>query len=125
MNKSKERIELEIGKKIAEFLKEQIGEKTEDVITRIMEDTIMVKLKEALPPAERQLMREPEGIRAVKELKEKLIEGIKPRLENIIKELTDSKVINSHSSIDSRTGDRIILFSIEENLEEKFQAEDI
>lgn len=116
MKKSKKSRELEIGNKVVEFLKDQMGEVSEDVITRIMEDTIMVKLKEALPPAERHLMEEPGGVRALKELKEKLIEDITPRLEDIIEKLTDSRVINSYSSIDSRSGDRIIIFSIEGNV---------
>jgi|GEM_PF-2554211 len=116
MKISEKRLELEIGNKIVSFLKVQMGEATEDVSTRIMEDTIVVKLKEALPPSERQLMKEPGGMRALEELKEKLLEDITPQLENIVEELTYSTVTTSHSLIDSRTGDRIIIFSLEENI---------
>ena len=117
MNRSKRRLELEVGKKVAEFLNEPLGEAPEDVITRIMEDTIMVKLKEAIPPAERHLMEESGGMRALKELKEKLIEDITPQLEHIIEELTASRVINSYSSIDRMSGDRILIFSMDGSIQ--------
>ncbi len=117
MNRSKRRLELEVGKKVAECLNEPLGEAPKDVITRINEDTILVKLKEALPPAERQIMREPEGIRAVKELKEKLLEDIRPRLERIVEELTNAKVTGSHSVINIWTGDRILIFSMDGSIQ--------
>ena len=117
MKKSKKPLELEIGNKVVEFIKDQLGEVSEDIITRIMEDTIMVKLKEALPPAERHLMEESGGMRALKELKEKLVEDITPQLEHIIEELTASRVINSYSSIDRMSGDRILIFSMDGSIQ--------
>ncbi len=44
----------------------------------------------------------------------------KKRLEKIVEELTDAKVTGSHSVINIWTGDRIIMFSIAENIENKF-----
>ena len=79
-----------------------------------------VRLK-SLSPAEKNLMQDSEEAKSIKELKEKLIENIKPQLENMIKELTDAKAINIHSDINIETGERIIIFSVDENLEEKFK----
>lgn len=121
MIKKKEQIESEIGETLGKFLKTQMGENTENVITNINKDTVFVRFKGALSPAERSLMQDFERAKSIKELKEKLIENIKPKLGNIIKELINVKVKNIHSDIDTGTGERIIIFTVDENLEEKFK----
>ncbi|MFQ5867789.1 MAG: DUF2294 domain-containing protein [bacterium] len=122
VEKTKDQIELAIGKEVGRFLKKQIGEVTENVTTRINDNTILVRFVGALSHAERNLIQDLEGAKLIKELKEKLIEDIKPQLRNIIKELTNAKVNNIHSDINTETGERIILFSLDENLEEKFKG---
>ena len=58
MTKSKKEIEFVIGQVVAKFFEDQIGEKSEGVITQIVEDTIIVRLKGVLPPMERHLARD-------------------------------------------------------------------
>jgi len=73
--KSKQEIENAISQVMTKFLKEQMGEEAEAVITQVVGDTIIVRFKGVLPPAERHLAKNQEGKRLIREMKEKLSES--------------------------------------------------
>lgn len=116
-NKSKKDIEFVLAKTMAKFVKEQMGEEAEAVITQIAGDTIIVRFKGVLPPAERNLAKFQEGRQMIKELKEKLIEGAEPLLKIMIKNLTGRKVIDIHSYFNVESGERIEIFTLENDRE--------
>ena len=118
VQKARRDVELKISKAMLNFLREQIGENCDDVDTTIRWNVVLVRCKRALPLVEQHLIME--GTASVKELKEKLMEKVKPLLENITCKLTGSKVISVHSDINVKTRERIILFTVNENLEKKF-----
>jgi uncharacterized protein YbcI len=49
-----------------------------------------------------------------------LLEGSRARLDEMVHELTGVRVVSLHSDVSSRTGERIIVFTLAENLEERF-----
>ena len=104
------------------FLKEQMGEQAEAVITQVVGDTIIVRFKGVLPPAERHLAKNQEGKKLIREMKEKLIERAKPLLEVMIQNLTEAEVVDIHSSFDVETGERIEIFTLNKDLEKACQA---
>ncbi len=116
-SKTKQEVESAISKAMREFLKEQMGEQAETVVAQVMGDAIIVRFKGILPPAERLLVRNQEGMKLIKELKEKLIERAKPLLEAMIKNLIDAEVVDIHSSFDPRTGQRIEIFTLDKDVE--------
>jgi len=115
--KSKQEIESEISKAMKRILKEQLGEDAKIVKTQIAGDTIIVRFKSILPPAERHMTRDQEGAKVMNELKEKLINEVKPLLEAMINKLINSEVIDIHSSFDAETDERIEVFTFDKNLE--------
>ncbi len=60
--KTKQEIESAVTEVMSKFLKEQMGEQAEAVITQVVNDTIIVRFKGVLPPAERNLVKDQEGI---------------------------------------------------------------
>ena len=114
--KSKQEIENEISQVMTKFLKEQMGEEAEAVITQVVGDTIIVRFKGVLPPAERHLAKNQEGERLIRELKEKLIEKAKPLLKVLIEKLTEAEIVDIHSSFDVETGERIKIFTLNKDL---------
>ena len=102
---------------MAKFLEKQMGEHAEAVTTRITGDTIMIRFRGILPPAERHMVRAQEGMRLIKELKVKLIERAKPLLEVMIKNLTGADVIDIHSDVNLETGERVEIFTLNKDLE--------
>lgn len=118
--KPKQEVEAAICQKLTMILKEQIGEQVETAATEVLGDTIIVRFKGVLPPAERMMAKKEEGMELIKELKEKLIEKIKPLLEQTIKELTGAQVIDIHSSFNPETGERIEIFTLNKDLKDDF-----
>ena len=118
--KPKQNIEAMICQKLIMILKEQIGEQVETANAQVLGDTIIVRFKGILPPAERMMAKKEEGMELIKELKEKLIEKIKPLLEQTIKELTEADVVDIHSSFNPETGERVEIFTLNKDLKEVF-----
>lgn len=120
--KSKQEIENAISQVMTKFLKEQMGEKAKAVITQVVGDTIIIRFKGVLPPAERHLAKNQEGKRLIREMKEKLIERAKPLLEVIIQNLTEAEVIDIHSSFNVEADERIEIFTLSKDLEKACQV---
>lgn len=120
--KSKQEIESAVSEAMTKFLKEQMGEEAEAVITQVVGEAIIVRFKGILPPAERHMVKDQEGERLIKELKVRLIERAKPLLEAMIKNLTDAEVVDIHSSFNAETGERIEIFTLNKDLEKIYQA---
>ncbi len=118
--KPKQDIEAEICQKLTMILKEQIGEQVETATEEVVGDAIIVRFKGVLSPAERMMAKKEDGAELIKELKEKLIEKIKPLLEQTIKELTGAEVVDVHSSFDPETGERVEIFTLNKNLKDIF-----
>jgi len=120
--KSKQEIENAVSQVMAKFLKEQMGEEAAAVITQVVGDTIIVRFKGVLPPAERHLAKNQEGERLIRELKEKLIEKAKPLLKVLIENLTEAEVVDIHSSFDVEEDERIKIFTLNKDLEKACQV---
>lgn len=118
--KPKQDIEAAICQKLTMILKEQIGEQVETAAAEMAGDTIIVRFKGVLPPAERMMAKKEDGMELIKELKEKLIEKIKPLLGQTIEELTGAEVADIHSSFNPETGERIEMFTLNKNLKDVF-----
>lgn len=113
-------VEAAICQKLTMILKEQIGEQVETATAQVLGDSIIVRFKGVLPPAERMMAKKEDGMELIKELKEKLIEKIKPLLEQTIKELTGAEVIDIHSSFNPETGERVEIFTLNKDLKDAF-----
>ena len=120
--KSKQEIESGVNEAMTKFSKEQLGEQAEQVITQVVGDTIIVRFKGVLPPAERHMIKDQEGERLIKEVKGKLIEKVRPLLETLIQKLTNAQVIDIHSSFDVETDERIEIFILNKDLEKVCQV---
>ena len=120
--KSKQEIESAVSEVMAKFLKEQMAEQAEQVVTQVVGDTIIVRFKGILPPAERHMVRNQEGERLIKELKGKLMEKAKPLLETLVENLTKAQVIDIHSSFDAEEDELIEIFILNKDLEKAYQV---
>jgi len=114
-------IEAQIAASITQFEREHLGRGPAEVRAWIIQDLILVRLKRVLTPAEEKLARDPEGYRLVKEVRRQLIEGSRSILDEMIQRLTGAQVVSLHSDISVRTGERIIVFTLDEDLESRFR----
>lgn len=118
-DKSKGMIEAEICEAVIRFEKEYMGRGPSDARTYIIDDMILVRLKGVLTKGEEQLSRNDQGFMLVKELRTKLLENARPLLEAIVYDVTGLKVRSLHTDISTATGERVILFILEKNFEDR------
>jgi len=114
MDKIKGQVEAEISEAIIKFEKEYMGRGPEETKTFIIEDTVFVRLRGVLTPAEKKLAGtdESRGRDLIKQVRLELIEKARPLLDSIIADITGCKVISLHTDISTLTGERIIVFTL-------------
>ena len=118
--KTKGQIEDEISKAFIKFEQEYMGRGPKEVKAFIIQDMILIRLKGVLTLAEQQLAKTQEGKLLTKQVRVRLLEDAKDLLAQIIKEITGSKVISMHTDISTSAGERMIIFTVSDNLEIKF-----
>ena len=118
--KSKGMVEAQISEALVKFEKEYMGRGPVETRTYIVEDMIIVRLKGVLTRAEEQLAKSDEGLMLIKQMRLKLLEGARSLLESIITDITGCTIRNLHSDISTKSGERILIFTLDGNLEEKF-----
>ncbi len=121
MKKTKGQIEAQISEAIIRFEKEYMGRGPKETRTYIIDDMIFVRLKGVLTPAEEHLAKTDEGADLVKKARVNLLEGAWALLENIVLDITGCKIRSLHSDISTKTGERILIFSLDKDFEEKFK----
>lgn len=120
IDKTKGQVEAQIAEAIIKFEKEYMGRGPAETKVSILKDVIFIRLKGVLTPAEEQLAKTTEGANLIKQVRVQLLEGARLLLENIIKDITGVQIISLHTDISTKTGERVIIFTIDSNLEERF-----
>jgi len=116
-NKTKGQLEAEISVAITQFEKDHLGRGPKEARTFIIQDMLLIRLKDVLTPAEEKLAQEDDGAQLIKQVRMRLIESSRPLLEKIIYDKTGEKVISVHTDISTRTGERIFVLVLDINLE--------
>ncbi len=115
--KTKGQIEAEISEAVIRFEKEFMGRGPLESRAYIVDDMVIVKLKDVLTPAEKQLAgsNDPnDGRVLIKRMRHALLEKGRPLLESVIKDLLNVSVQSLHSDLSTKTGEKVIVFSLEE-----------
>jgi len=120
-SQTKGQLEAQIATAITQFEREHLGRGPQEVRAWIIQDLILVRLKRVLTPAEEKLARDPEGRRLVKEMRRQLIEGSRSLLDEMVLHLLGVEVISLHSDISVRTGERILVFTLADDLEARLR----
>ena len=118
---TKGQIEAKISEAMIKFEKEFMGRGPMETDTFIIKDSIFIRLKGVLTPAEEQLAKSPEGALLIKKTRAQLLEGAMALLSKIVIDITGCKTKSMHSDICSNTGEKIIVFILDQNLESKFK----
>lgn len=108
--------EAALANAIIQFEKDQLGRGPAETRVFIIEDMILVRLRGVLTPAEAKLAQTSEGHALIKQIRQQLLEASRSLLEGIVQEETGSRVVSLHTDISAKTGERIIVFVLAENL---------
>ena len=116
-DKTKGQIEAAITEAITQFERDHLGRGPKEAKTFIVENLAVVKLQGILSPAERQLSHESDGVELIKKMRRRVIESCSGDLSGLVEEETGIEVVSMHADISARTGERVFVFTLEENLE--------
>lgn len=119
--KTQGQCEAEFTQAIVQFEKEYLGRGPVDARTIFIKDLILVRLKGVLTPAEKKLAENSDGRILVKETRRQLFETSRPLLEEIVQQVTGAGVISLHTDMSTRTGERIVVFTVDTDLEQLFR----
>ncbi|MBF7016080.1 DUF2294 domain-containing protein [Staphylococcus durrellii] len=115
--------ESDISKAITQWEKEYLGRGSLSVKTDIVRDMIIVDLQGVLTPAEYNVCETQEGLLSIKRTRSKLVESGAEDLKDIILQLTGETVKSVHTDLSARTGERIIVFKLNNDLAQQFNKE--
>jgi uncharacterized protein YbcI len=118
--KTKGQIEDETSKAFIKFEQEYMGRGPKEVKAFLIQDMVLLRLKGVLTPAEQQLAKSQEGKMLIKQVRVRLLEDAKVLLGKIIADITGTRVISMHTDISTSVGERVIIFTVSENIEEKY-----
>ena len=113
-------VEASLANAIIQFEKKHLGRGPAEARAIIVEDMILVRLRGVLTPAEMSLAQTAEGHSLIKQVRRQLLEGSRSLLEAIVQEKTGSQIKSLHTDISVRNGERVIVFTMAEDLEERF-----
>ena len=115
MTKSRGELEAEFTKEIIKLEKEYHGRGPLDARTFFIDDMILVRLRGVLTPAEEKLSENKEGKTLVREARRQLFETSRPILEEFVKDILETRLIDIFSDLSTDTGERIIVLTTERN----------
>ena len=115
MNKTKGQLEAEICEAVIKFEKEYMGRGPLETKAYILDDMVLVRLKNVLTQAELRLAEatdRKDGRELIKRIRITLLEQGRPLLEAEVEKIIGVKVKSLHTDISTVTGERVILFSL-------------
>ena len=118
--KTKGQVESQISEAIIKFEREYMGRGPAETRTYIIKDMVFVRLKGILTPAEEQLAKSLEGANLIKRARMQLLESVLVLVDKIILEITACHVLSLHTDISTKTNERVIIFALDQNLEDRF-----
>lgn len=95
-----------------------MGRGPKDIHAHLIEDMLVVRLQGVLTSAEQHLVKTmpvDKGRDLLKQVRSQLIEIARPKLEEIIRDITGVKPISLHHDISTMTGEEIVIFTLAES----------
>lgn len=118
--KTRGETEAEFTKAIIKLEKDYLGRGPADARTFFLNDMILVRLRGILTPAEVKIAETQDGRDLVKETRRRLFESSRPLMENIVRDVVGCKLISLHTDMSTQTGERVIVLTVDVNLDEIF-----
>ena len=112
-------IENKISEAVTRFEIEIRGRGPDEINTIIVEDLIIIRLKGFFSVSEKRLAKN-NKVELIKKVRTLLFENEEDNFRKIIEDIIDTKIISIHSDVSTRTGEKIIVLTTEDNLGEKY-----
>lgn len=114
---TKGQLESAITRAMVHFQAELTGHGPTEACTYLLDDMVIVRMKGILSPVEQRLAERDDGRRLIKKMRLVLRESCSEELERVVSDLTGCRVLSSHSDISTKSGERVEIYVLDENLE--------
>jgi len=124
--KTRTELETDISNAVIRFKREYMGRGPQEVRTFLVADMVLVRLRGVLTPAEQRLAQVEDPHRGrdlIKQLRVELIEHGRDLLQTVIEQILGVKVVSLHTDISTRTGESVLVLTLEQEPAMKFRAE--
>ncbi len=115
---TKGQLEAKISEAVSKFELEYMGRGPKLIRTYIINDMIIIRLSGVLSPSEQKLTDNPQGVELFKKVRSTLFEGGRGYLEALITDIIDAAIVSTHSDISTKTGEKIIVITVDKNIED-------
>jgi len=119
---TKGQLEAKFSEIVSKFEIEYMGRGPKAIKTYIINDMVVVRLIGFLSPSEQKLTDNPQGIELFKKVRSSLFEGGRGYLETLIMDVIDVAIVSTHSDISTKTGEKIIVITVDRNLEDYIKS---
>lgn len=116
---TKGQVEAKISEAVSQFEIEYMGRGPKQIRTIIIQDMIIIRLKGFLSHSEQKLAETSQGVELLKKVRTILFESAREYLQNLVQDIIEVDIISTHSDVSTKTGEKIIVITAAENLEEK------
>jgi uncharacterized protein YbcI len=116
MPQTRGQLEQQVTVFINGFEREHMGRGASEIRAFLMEDMLLVRLRGILTPAEQQLAKSESSERGrdlIKQVRLELLNRAQDMLVAGIRDITGVEVHSLHVDISTRTGEKVIVFSLE------------
>jgi len=111
--KTRGELEAAISQTIIRFEKEYMGRGPLETKSILLDDLLLVRLKGVLTPTEIKLAESQErGRYLLKQVRQQLLDFGRPLLESAVEDILGVSVESIHTDISTKTGERIIVFTL-------------
>lgn len=118
---TKGQTEAKISEAVSKFEIEYMGRGPKQIKTLIVQDLIIIRLKGFLSQSEQMLAENPQGVELLKKVRTMLFESARESLESSITDIVGTDVVSTHSDVSTKTGEKIIIIALTENLEDRWR----
>lgn len=118
---TKGQVEAKICEAVSKFESVYMGRGPKQIKTIIVQDMIIIRLKDFLNALEQKLAESSNGVELLKKVRMTLFEMASEYLTTMIKEVIDVNIVSTHSDVSTKTGEKVILVMVDENLEERLK----
>lgn len=108
-------MEASICQCISRFEHEFMGRGPKDIHAHLIDDLVIVRLQGVLTSAEQHLVKTlpvDKGRDLLKQVRSQLIEIARPKLEEIIRDITGVRPVSLHHDISTVTGEEVVIFTL-------------
>ncbi len=117
---TKGQMEAKISQAVTKFEIEIMGRGPKQINTIIVKDLIIIRLEGFFSVSEKRLA-ENNSVELIKRVRTLLFESEEKNFKNLVEEIINTRIISLHSDVSTRTGEKIIVLTMEEDLEVKFK----